>query len=231
MVHAVQAPIRRARKGENARRAGRENRARPRGKAISRTLHRTPGRSKQPTQTAALDHAPRTALGPLTPTHQHTRPLRAADSRSHPPRTRSLSGGHTIRTRLRSRRMSRRNGREAGVSDHLRQTRTLSRLALRGVQSGVQIERNSEQLRTTQPLYGRRSEASATALLRLGAGRSQVQILSPRCEGPANGNKRRAGAMGGEQFGVQFLLPACFRRIKHQSQIGEPATTRSIAAR
>ena len=48
-----------------------------------------------------------------------------------------------------------------------------------GVQFGVQFERNSKQLRRTRPNETGREPLSATRTLGLGAGRSQVQILSP----------------------------------------------------
>ena len=49
-----------------------------------------------------------------------------------------------------------------------------------GVQSGVQIERNRAELRATQTAVDGRIAPDTPGLLRLGAGRSQVQILSPR---------------------------------------------------
>ena len=52
----------------------------------------------------------------------------------------------------------------------------------RGVQSGVQIERNRAQLRATQTALERRGTLDTPRTLRLGAGRSQVQILSPRSQ-------------------------------------------------
>jgi hypothetical protein len=51
-----------------------------------------------------------------------------------------------------------------------------------GVQFGVQFERNSTELRSNRPNEQGREPLSATPTLGLGAGRSQVQILSPRCE-------------------------------------------------
>jgi hypothetical protein len=50
---------------------------------------------------------------------------------------------------------------------------------------GEQIERNPEQLRAIQRRLHQRTRRHATGSLRLGAGRSQVQILSPRLESPA----------------------------------------------
>jgi hypothetical protein len=56
-----------------------------------------------------------------------------------------------------------------------------------GAQSGEQIERNRDQLNTTQTALRRGTRPHATGSLRLGAGRSQVQILSPRSQkSPAN---------------------------------------------
>jgi hypothetical protein len=56
-----------------------------------------------------------------------------------------------------------------------------------GVQCGVQFERTPEQLSSHTPNEHGRDPPSATPTLGLGAGRSQVQILSPRSkENPAN---------------------------------------------
>ena len=52
-----------------------------------------------------------------------------------------------------------------------------------GVQFGVQFEPNSEQLRSNRPNEDGRDQLIETPTLRLGAGRSQVQILSPRLQG------------------------------------------------
>ena len=53
-------------------------------------------------------------------------------------------------------------------------------LATVGVRSGVQTERNRAQLRATEIALERRRAPGTPGSLRLGAGRSQVQILSPR---------------------------------------------------
>jgi hypothetical protein len=51
-----------------------------------------------------------------------------------------------------------------------------------GEQFGEQIEENSEALRALNPSKHGLQQLSDTPSLRLGAGRSQVQILSPRLE-------------------------------------------------
>jgi hypothetical protein len=53
-----------------------------------------------------------------------------------------------------------------------------------GEQFGEQIESNSDALRRSRPARSRRPRVSHTRSLGLGAGRSQVQILSPRLERP-----------------------------------------------
>src|SRR5215204_3075179 len=64
----------------------------------------------------------------------------------------------------------------------------------RGVQSGVQTERNRAQLRATEIAVEPRIAAGRPGSLRLGAGRSQVQILSPRLEIPVTLDKCLCGA-------------------------------------
>jgi hypothetical protein len=70
-----------------------------------------------------------------------------------------------------------------------------------GVQSGEQTERNPGQLRTTDTVLRCRTRSGSTRSLRLGAGRSQVQILSPRLEccksrSSLNRRNRRPGPIG-----------------------------------
>ena len=89
-------------------------------------------------------------------------------------------------------------------------------------------EANRGQLKTAQ-----RAEVGVTASgsLRLGAGRSQVQILSPRCEGPAKRDQHRSGAMDGVRFGVQIDATSRKWSITGQRRFSEPVTTRSFAPR
>src|SRR5215208_1159918 len=78
-----------------------------------------------------------------------------------------------------------------------------------GVQSGVQSERNRAQLRATQTALEGRSAPGTPGSLRPGAGRSQVQILSPRsrktpakwqvllrCDGSRTGSIRGRNSTG-----------------------------------
>jgi hypothetical protein len=79
-----------------------------------------------------------------------------------------------------------------------------------GVQSGDQIERNRGALRSVNRTESRRNAAYERGLVRLGAGRSQVQILSPRCE-ESPGNPGLSAFQGRAAFrvwgttGGQFL--------------------------
>ncbi len=70
-----------------------------------------------------------------------------------------------------------------------------------GVQSGEQTERNRDQLSNTDIALARPTAPDRTGSLRLGAGRPQVQILSPRCEVPAKRVLPRNGATGGRVTG------------------------------
>ena len=71
-----------------------------------------------------------------------------------------------------------------------------------GVQSGVQIERNRAELRATEIALERRGAPGTPGSLRLGAGRSQVQILSPRF----------AETAAKRQFGGEPVSGPVFRR-------------------
>ncbi len=77
--------------------------------------------------------------------------------------------------------------------------------AARGVQSGVQIERNRAQLRATETASERRIAAGTPGSLRLGAGRPQVQILSPRSTGLQGAYYRSPVQWDGMQGGVRNL--------------------------
>ena len=79
-----------------------------------------------------------------------------------------------------------------------------------GVRYGVQTERNSPELRHTEATDQRRTGPAGPGSLRLGAGRSQVQILSPRLGESAAEQRfcsfRQSRSAGhGVQYGVQFL--------------------------
>ena len=67
------------------------------------------------------------------------------------------------------------------------------------------IERNSGQLRATHAAVERRTAPSTPGTLRLGAGRSQVQILSPRSRSPCKAQKALCrGIVTGVQMGCNF---------------------------
>jgi hypothetical protein len=74
----------------------------------------------------------------------------------------------------------------------------------RGVHSGVQIERNRAQLRATQTALERREAPGTPGSLRLGAGRSQVQILFSSI---TKSLQSAIGALVGGGGGVQFWTP------------------------
>jgi hypothetical protein len=135
----------------------------------------------------------------------------------------SLSGGHTTRStggtisvcdwrrgvepRDNQRTVNTRTGSAPAESSQAGGSPTVGRSVLApgppGVHSGVQIESNGGQLRATQTALARRTPPEVTGSLRLGAGRSQVQILSPRYEVPGN---RKALFCGS---GVQRVHSGC----------------------
>ena len=76
-----------------------------------------------------------------------------------------------------------------------------------GVQSGVQIERNRAQISATETAVQHRIAPGTPRTLRLGAGRSQVQILSPRLR-----TRRPPEDSGGLRRQQEFPLLSRFRR-------------------